>query len=386
MSLSLSDLLTSLTSDNIRDTAYGILQALGFSTTSWRPGAISRTLIDLLSRVVAPFTNLQVQATSSGFLDYATGDWLTILAQQVYGVDRNLATFAPGFVTVNNSAGGVYSFPAFSVRFINPTSGKAFTNTAAFSVNALQTGVVVPIQAIEAGSASTSSPGTITQFETTYIGLSVTNANAVVGDDDETDDSVRLRCRAKLGALSPMGPQAVYDFVARTQSLNGGVLVTKTNVQAESTTGDVLITLANDSGALSGGDVAKVQNGFDLYAAPQCIEPTAVSAVALSIDVVCTVWVYTSQNLNTSDIQASVASALTAYFKSIPIGGFVVPPNPGMLFVDSLEVAIGKAVPAFRVEVTTPSSDVSFVVPPSTLQVAELGGGSLTNVVQVVGP
>lgn len=92
-----------------------------------------------------------------------------------------------------------------------------------------------------AGSGSTSNAGAIDTLQTTLIGVTCSNAGALVGDDAETDTELRLRCRSKLASLSPNGPAAAYDFVARSSALNGGVTVTRTQVEADSDTGSLTI-------------------------------------------------------------------------------------------------------------------------------------------------
>ncbi|HKU42874.1 MAG TPA: baseplate J/gp47 family protein, partial [Polyangiales bacterium] len=113
---------------------------------------------------------LTAQIARSGFLELAEGDWLTLVARHVYGVEREQATFAAGEVTLTNSGGGSFTLDADDLVVWNPTIKKSFRNPAGFTLGPADD-ITIPIVAIEAGTASTSSPGAITEIETTLLGV-----------------------------------------------------------------------------------------------------------------------------------------------------------------------------------------------------------------------
>lgn len=376
----LADLMTPLTVEQLKGTAFAVLQALGFKPTAWASGASIRVVVILICRLIAPFTDAMVAVTAAGFLDYATGLFLTVLAQQVYNVDRRLATFAAGFVTLTNAAGGDYTWAAGELRVLNESTGKIYRNTGTIVLAPFATVDDAPIEALEAGSGSTSAPGTISAFDTQYLGVTVTNDAAVVGDDAELDPDLRIRCRAKLGALSPNGPKEAYDFILRTPSLNGGVTVTRTKIVPESASGDVTCYVAGPSGEISGPDVALLQTAVETQAEPWTIDSEVLSADAVTVAVTSTVYLYASANMLSADVQALVAAHLTGWLPTVPIGG-----NEGFLYRTAIEGEIkaagriGAAVgPLYRVAVTLPAGDT--VLAPN--QVAVLGTVT-TTVVQV---
>ncbi len=378
MALPFLDLIKAQTSDQIKATALSILEALEFPVASWHAGAVVRTVVALLSRIAAPFTDTMALVAKSGWLDYAADDWLDVVSEQVFRVVRVPATFATGTLRLDNSQGGVFPFAIGAFRVYNPTTKKTYRNTTAFTLNALETNKQIPIEAIEIGSASTSAAGTITALETILNGVTVTNEAVVSGFDKETDPNLRSRCRAKLGSLSPNGPPDAYDYIARSFDLNGGVLIDRTRVVKDSNTGDVVVYLAGPSGAVTAPDVAKVQDAYERLCAPLCIDPTAVSAGAITINIVCTVWIYTYRNMKTTDVQTAIQAALLEWVKTIGIGGDVIPAGTGAVFYDAIEGEIRKAVPIITVSVTTPAAD--FAVLGS--QVVQLGTVT-TTVVQV---
>ena len=108
---------------------------------------------------------------------------------------------------------------------LNPTTNKAYRNTGSVSLGAMAT-LTIPIRAVEAGSTSTSTAGTITAFETPVLGVTVSNAVEVVGRDEELDPALRARCSEKLGSLSPFGPWDAYTYAARNATRADGTLVT----------------------------------------------------------------------------------------------------------------------------------------------------------------
>jgi phage-related baseplate assembly protein len=381
--ISLLDLVKALTADQLRASLLAVLVTLGFPVTSWHLGSVIRALVSIFAAVLSPFTDLQVQIAKSGFLDWAEGLWLDLLAQQVYDTTRIAATFASGSVTLNNSAGGSYPFSARQFRVVNPTTGKIYVNTASFTLNPLQTGLVVPIEALELGSASTSNAGEIDTIETALIGVTVTNPAAVIGFDAETDPALRLRCRLKFGSLSPAGPRDAYEYLARTFDLNGGVTVTRTSGVFDSDTGQMTLYIAGPSGPIGGPDVAKVQLQIDLVATPLGFDCTVASVTSVTVNVSSQVSVYSSQNLLNGDVQAAVEAQLTAWMQTLPIGGDYTSPGSGFVYRDSVigQILQARTVPEasqqiHQVLLFTPAADV----PLTAGQVAALGSvGTIVN-------
>ena len=366
MTISVKDLVVGLTYVQVKDSIKTTLQALDFPVASWAVGRIVHKVTELFARVIVPWTDTMALFAASGFLDTAKGDWLTVVADQVYGVTRDPATYATGEVTLDNAGGGSYSYAAGAFRVVNPTSGKGYRNSASFTLDPLETDKVIAIEAVEIGSASSSAAGTITELETVLTGVTVTNDAAVVGEDEETDASLRARCRLKLGALSPDGPADAYAYVARTSELNGGVDVTRVRVDADSTTGDVTIYVAGPGGTIS--DVTTIQDAIDELATPLCIDGTVASAVAVTQNFGINVYMNAADNVGSADASDVVELAISTWAAGLPIGGFDVSGTgvPGKLFRNAVESEASKAIfDAFgvrpiTVDVTTPSGDVTY--------------------------
>jgi hypothetical protein len=386
----LAELTTPLTRTEIEAAIYSAIEALGVKTTSWKPGAIARTIIAGTAIVLAAFSTLQARIAESGFLELAAGDWLTIVAREVYGVERSNGTFAAGNVTLTNTGGGLFTPGIGDVIFLNSTTGKTYRNTAAFVLNPFQVGLVVPVEAIEIGADSTAAPTDIDDFVTVLLAVTVTNPNALVGQDPETDAALRERCLAKTGVLSPNGPADAYRFLALSAVTTGGTPAGVTRVRTvPDGAGNVLVILATASGPVTGiiGDpstpLGAANEAIQTQCVPLAVTATVQSAVASTIAVTYSLWVKNTIGLTVSQIQTQVATALAVFLSTQPISGSRKVPGPGFVFVEQLEGVIAEAVGAsFLV-------DVQVTVPAANVAIASNGApvlGTVTPTVTVVAP
>src|SRR5687767_5936032 len=106
--ITIESLTTPVTKDEAKEAIYEALATVGVNTTTWKPGAVVRTLVAIVAILFAACTNLIAEIAKSGFLELTSGSWLTLVARYVYGVTRLEATFGTGTLTLINSGGGVY--------------------------------------------------------------------------------------------------------------------------------------------------------------------------------------------------------------------------------------------------------------------------------------
>lgn len=365
---SLKDLTTPATRDEIQAKIYEVLALLGVNTTAWGSGAVVRTMVVGVSAILGAFSELQAKIAASGFLDLAEDDWLTLVARYVYGVERIEATFASGEVTLVNGGGGVYPMDPDDLVVTNPVTGKSYRNQTGFTLGALAT-VTVPISAIEAGSPSTSAAHTVTVLTTTLLNVTCDNANPVVGLDGEPDAALRLRCREKLGALSPMGPWDAYAYAARNARRSTGEPcgVTRTRTLKDGF-GNVTTIVASAAGAVVGSigdtatDLGAVDEAIQTQAEPLAVTAFTESADVVSQDIAYELWMYNSSGATVAEIQALVSTALITFFQMQPIGGNLLNPGDatGKLYSDAFKKAIAGVSPLiFHVLLTTPAGDVT---------------------------
>jgi hypothetical protein len=366
---SLEDLTTPVTRAEVEASIYQVLSVLGVSTTSWKSGAVVRTMIAAVSIVLSAFSVLQSKIARAGFLELSTGDWLTLVAHYGYGVDKILATFATGQVTLINGGGGVYSGDPDDLIFSNGTTGKTYRNTTAFSIDALGT-VTLDIQASEQGSASSSTPGAIDTLITPLLGVTCSNALPVLGRDAEDDPSLRARCSETLGALSPFGPWDAYASAVRNATHADGSSLGITRFRnVKDGSGNVYTYLATASGGVTGTvgdletDLGIADEAIQQLAAPLSVTAHTLSATPVTITPTYEVWMYNTSGQSPSEVQTLIATRLGEFMAGQPIGGNVIAPAGGKVFVDAIRAVIAGTFPQiFHVALTVPAADVTLAI------------------------
>lgn len=364
---SLASLLVQETKAQIYARGLAVAQAFGLPVTSWAPGDPTRTLYGFLAKILSDLEVNVAGYLSSGFLDYASGDWLTILAKEgVYNIDRVPATFAGTSVVLTNNGGGLYVIEPGDLVVKSPTNGRTYTNTSGGTLASGPT-TTLPLDFVadEAGSASSAGPTEINTLVTSLLGVTCSNPTAAVGLDAEQDQPLRDRCRAKLATLSPNGPSDAYNFVVRTPSLTGSSEITRSRTSRDSTTGSVTVYVAGASGAVSGSAITAAQTAVERYATPLCITPTVVNCTSVSIAVTYEIWLYEAVGEDDASIKATIETALAAMLAARPIGGDVIPPaTTGALYHSLIARTISAAYPTttFRVQVTSPAADTALAI------------------------
>jgi phage-related baseplate assembly protein len=380
--IAFADLINPVPASDVERSVYRVLESLGLNTSTWKTGAVVRTVTTAFSIVTGAMSTLQALIARSGYLELSEHEWLTIVSHHVYAVDRYEATFASGFVTLTNTAGGVYEFDPEDLIFSDPTTGKSFRNTAAVSIPAgsttMPTHVIgVPIRAVEAGSASSSAAEAISVMVTTVTGVTVSNPLALAGQDAESDAALRTRCSAKLGSLSPMGPWDAYTYAVRsaTRPADGSNLgITRTRI-AKDGYGNVAVYVATASGAVVPEDVVIAQAAVEKGAEPYAITAVVDSAEAVDLPVTYEAWIYETTVFTDAQIKSAIQTNLRAWVSAQPIGGDVIGGGAGKIYAgkiyaDRISAEIGGTFPEiFHVVVGVPAADVALTLN----QVATLG-------------
>lgn len=362
MTVSLASLLVQETKAAIYAAALQVATDLGLDTTSWRAGDPTRSTYHILSNVLESFESIIVLFIGSGFLDYATGAWLTLLAEQLFNVTRTEASFAT--VTdylLTNSGGGEYTLDAGDLTVKNSVSGATYHNTTGGTLTSSGT-LEVDLIADVAGSDGSSAVGEIDELVTTLLGVTGSNPNACVGVDEESDAELRVRCRNKVAALSPDGPADAYAYVALTPDLTGTSGPTRVRVFGESDTGVVTVYVADADGNVSSDDRDAVEEAILTWATPLCITPVVTSATGVNVPVTYTVRIYRSVNLTEAEVEDAIADALAELFATRPIGGDIPEGDTtGSLYVSNIIGAIRDVFPddIFSVTVSAPAADVA---------------------------
>ncbi|MCL2724861.1 MAG: baseplate J/gp47 family protein [Polyangiaceae bacterium] len=367
---SLASLLIQETKEAIYSRALALASSLGLPVTSWQAGDPTRSLYHLESETLSILEKIVVGYIASGFLDYATGWWLKILAKQVYDVDVPAATFAETDVVLTNSGGGVYDVEPGDLTF-QSSNGNLYRNTTGGTLAAAvidrATGSVttktltVHVVAELAGSGSSAGAGTIDKLVTSLLGVSCTNPTAAEGVDEQSEEATRQQCRDKWAKLSLYGPKDAYSCVARDSNLTGTGAVNRVRPYPDSDTGEVLLYVGGPSGSISDPDLAKVTDAIVAWATPLCVTPEVTGVRNVVVPVTCSIWTYSTVNQSAADVQAAVTSKLATMFASKPIGGDIIPGNDtGALYLSAIQDTISGTFPQiFRVVITSPANDVA---------------------------
>lgn len=369
------ELTTPVTAEQVETTVLNVATALGLNVTSWNPFGISRALITVMARSIAVYSSLLSDLARSPFLGYAKGPWLTFLAKYNYGAARYAATFASGVVTISNARPVAQSLASGALVVANVVTGKTYRNTSPYVSAGLDT-VDVTFLAEEAGSASTSQSGQITQLVTSVVGVRVANTLAFIGVEEETDAALTDRARLARSALSPNGAKDAYRYVLTSPELNPTVVpITRVIAYPSYGTAHTVTYCATASGTPSAGDLATCVASIVSKVEPQGVIAEVYGAVPVVVSISGTV-VVESESLSDAAIVAAVVNAAGAYVNSLPIGGKVIPPaTTGRLDQSMLAARIAAALPSIvDVSITTPTADI----PVAFNQVLSLGAAAFT--------
>ncbi len=351
MTAALTDLLTPITQDQAYSTFVSTLITLGVPADKWRKGGVASSILRVVAITYAGFSTMMVAAVGAGFLETAQGGWLILLAKSVYGVTAIPASFATGSVTLTNTGGGIYTYAAGQASFSNPQTGTTYTNSASFTLpaaaGAVPSGVTIPVVATTAGSAGTSLAGTITTMVTQMLGVTVTNAAAVAGQDAETDSALRARCLNKLGSLSVRGPRSAYAYAVSSATRPDGspANINRMSISAASSTGQVTIFCASPSGTPIPADIAAVTASIELNARPEAVTVTVIPVTQVPYSPSIVVWAANLPGVDSTAIANKARKAVVDYIASYPIGGLSINGGPTMLSGTGIAAAIGAASP-----------------------------------------
>jgi phage-related baseplate assembly protein len=170
----LASLLAPPSADQVKASLLSLLQAQGFPVTDWQEGGVARTLVEMIAKSIAELNKLVALIAASGFVAFSSGKWLTLVAAQVYALNRNAATFTVGTVVLTDSANAGPFTVAPGQLWFGATDGKRFTNTTG---GALPKGgtLSLSVQAESPGSAYNVPTGAVTTLLTPLPGVTVAN-------------------------------------------------------------------------------------------------------------------------------------------------------------------------------------------------------------------
>lgn len=337
--MKLEEMTTPITEDQALETFLSTLETLGVPARSWRKGAGPRVFLRVAARIFAGYSSLIAAITRGGFLDYATGSWLTLLAFYVYGVSRIPATFATGKIKFLNLGGGVFNEPVEQVTALWVLGKKSYVNMEPVILGIGET-KEFSFRAVEAGSSSSAPANQIARLETVLTNVYVSNLVALVGRDEEDDATLKQRCRDRLASLSPNGPRGAYaDAVRSAVRLDGSAVdINRVRVSPASSVGIVTITVAAPGGVPVPSDLTAIRLRVDTIARPDATRANVGAASLLPVVRSLTIWARSAPGLTEAMVKGPADLALLALGRDWPIGGIAkTEGGQGYLFADTVK-------------------------------------------------
>lgn len=460
-SISLADLLTARTAAQVKALLIARLQGRGFPTTDWGTFAPERVMLEMFTQVLTDLTSELVPLLAkSGLIELAEGDWLTLVARDMYQLDREQATRTRQTILLTAApSAGPYTIAVDALEVRSTTTLNRYRNVEGGTLTLGGT-LSLSFEAVEAGADYSDDAGSITEFLTPLPGVTVenvapdfgdvthlgsgagtvapsgTNVTAanwkvkitfaggrgtgkyrlsddngatygseititagtgingpdgdnlvltfsndtfvvddtysfatpgspitVQGTDQEDDDTLRSRCRARWPLLSAVPTIAVYELWARLASDQ----VTRVKVVTSSSINDRIDIYV--IGALLLGDdvVSEVQTYLDARKGTSDL-PVVDHATAIAITITGTA---TVEEAFLASAQAEAQELVQAYIDSIEIGGVVrlaqiieliMTPEGMVDFVDAELMGVATNVTLTALQAATWAEDIAAVL------------------------
>lgn len=318
MTTSLADLLETPTAADVKATTLGLLETVGFPTSSWKPTSVPIRLIDAFSEVVADVSLSIAAIARAGFSELAESEWLSLRSSDSYQNTREPAVATVGTITLTDGGGGPYVIAVGSLIAVSD-SGYRYRNSTGGTL-ALNDTLDLEFTAEAVGEAYNVAGSTVTELSTPLAGVTISAASdwiTTAGSDGETDARLRERNRTKWATLATGSPASAYvNWI-----LDAAPNITKVSVRDDNPLGQqsVQVVVATSTGPASAADVALAQAAIDAKR-PVGTLLEAVSAAAVTVTVTGTVYARAAQLVAA---QAAAIAGFAALTEELEIGDTV---------------------------------------------------------------
>lgn len=318
MTVSISTLYSVATAQQYLDAMLDFAAGLALPVTSWRDDDPTLVMFRYLAEQLAQKDLVDAEFIKAGFLSASIEDWKTVVASEIYGIDRDAATYATSTITLVNAGGGIYTPAAGEVTVKDSTSGKTYHSIEDLSLGAGAT-ATLDVEADEAGTDSNAAVNEIDEIVTTMLGVTIAASTVAVAQDAQSDESLDAECLNTLGALSPNGPPDAYVSVVTSSELTGSTEITRAQASQASTTGEVTVYVASAVGAASAPAIALAQAAVEIWATPIGFTPTVVAATEVPVDIE----VYLDADDFPAGIEAAIETAIQSMIYAASLGDTV---------------------------------------------------------------
>jgi hypothetical protein len=175
-----------------------------YPLSDFESGAVGRTILEVNAQTISNWTGAISNVAAGGFTLLAMGAWLTLLAQQIYNLQRKLALPTLGLIQCTDAGGqGPWTLTPGATIFVSE-SGNQYTPLVQATLPQSKS-VCVPVTSVNAGAIYNDEVGTITTLSTSLPGVTLSNNFGL-----------------QLGAV-PWQASTAYDvgYLVRPQTPNG---------------------------------------------------------------------------------------------------------------------------------------------------------------------
>ncbi len=259
--VTLAQLLQSDTADEVLAGLLTLLAAGGLPTTAWLPGSFPSRTLEGFARNHADALASVSTIAAGVFLDLALErgltNWITLTADQVFRLSRHPSVFARRRVTLVDAASTGPHPQDARTFYVQTTDGaRRYVNVEPFTLT--QGGSLPVLFEAELAGASYNLPaGAVTDLGTPLPGVKAVDPGTlvVVGADEESNENLVLRCKARWPSLGSSATELVYAGWA----LSASAEVRKVRVfENDPADGSVRIVLGGATGGVSPAAIAAV--------------------------------------------------------------------------------------------------------------------------------
>ena len=379
---SVAELISEKTKEEILAKGLEFAAGVGLDVASWHPGDPTKSLYGFLAEQLEVLEKTVSKYARTISLESAKGDWLKLVAVQLYEYTPREATYATTPVVLTNTQGGYYPIEVGDLVFTSSFNKKTYRNTTG---GILQSGpgtsLTVTVVADEPGKESDAAAGEIDTLVTTLTGVTCSNPEAAIALDAEDETSIKKGCREANTMLSPAGPKGIYAYVATTPELSTVPEITRA-IEVNEGNLTTRLYIATAQGTASAGACTTIGKQIATLAQPAGATVYVESATALLQSVTATVWVYDDIPDDDATVINNVKESINTALSNVPIGGSQpVAGGAKYLIKSQIRGAIKDSYPEFffKEEVSIPADDIEI----TDASACVIGGTHTITVVRV---
>lgn len=366
--LTLEQLRTPVSEDDMLETALDTLEGFGFTARSWQSGSVHMTLLRLGCKGFALASEYIASLTNLAHFTLATGSAKTKLAKDHFDYTRTEATRAQWSILLTcSSAAGPYALSAGQLVAADDFQGFTYRNTTGGTLNTSGT-LSLTFEAEVAGSDRNVAVGSITTLITPLAGVTISNtALTVQGIDQQSDSSLEQAAIAKWGTINQIAmPSDGYKFLCLSVTGIERCFVDDTNPRGEHS---IDIYVAGSTGTAGAQSVIDAQALVDTKKAIAS-DPLVFAAQESTVTISGTIYADPSIGYTANDQR--FLDAVKVYVNSLDISGWKHPDTGyGYVLLDEIIAALQALDGVEHVVLTSPVTDT--LISKSQVAVAAMG-------------